>query len=74
MKTAGHQPARARKASPTSEHRRELSCAEVSGPLEAGADSVLAASIFHDGDYRVADIKRVMAAAGIPTRMDSHET
>lgn len=42
--------------------------------LEAGADSVLAASIFHDGDYRVADIKRVMAAAGIPTRMDSHET
>ncbi len=38
--------------------------------LQSGADAVLAASIFHDGDYTVGDIKRVMAAAGIPTRLD----
>lgn len=39
--------------------------------LQAGADAVLAAWIFHDGDYTVIDIKRFMAAAGIPTRLDS---
>ena len=38
--------------------------------LKAGADAVLAASIFHDGDYTVADIKRAMAAAGIPVRLE----
>ncbi len=38
--------------------------------LEAGADAVLAASIFHDGDYTVGDIKRAMARAGVPTRLD----
>ena len=38
--------------------------------LEAGADAVLAASIFHDGDYTVGDVKRAMARAGIPTRLD----
>ncbi|MBC6440278.1 MAG: imidazole glycerol phosphate synthase subunit HisF [Rhodospirillales bacterium] len=39
--------------------------------LEAGADAVLAASIFHDGDCRVGDIKRAMIEAGIPTRLDT---
>ena len=38
--------------------------------LKAGADAVLAASIFHDGDYTVADIKRAMKAAGIPVRLE----
>jgi imidazoleglycerol phosphate synthase cyclase subunit len=36
--------------------------------LAAGADAVLAASIFHDGDYTVADIKRVLAANGFAVR------
>jgi imidazoleglycerol phosphate synthase cyclase subunit len=36
--------------------------------LAAGADAVLAASIFHDGDYTVADIKRVLAAKGFAVR------
>ena len=37
--------------------------------IQAGADAVLAASIFHDGDFTVGDIKNAMVAAGIPTRM-----
>jgi imidazole glycerol-phosphate synthase subunit HisF len=41
--------------------------------IKAGADAVLAASIFHDGDYTVGDIKRAMVAAGIPTRMDDKD-
>jgi len=32
------------------------------------ADAVLAASIFHFGEYRVADAKRYLADSGIPTR------
>jgi imidazole glycerol-phosphate synthase subunit HisF len=36
--------------------------------LQAGADAVLAASIFHDGEYRVGDCKRVMGEAGLEVR------
>jgi cyclase len=37
--------------------------------LEPGrADAVLAASIFHFGEYRIADAKRYLAAHGIPIR------
>jgi len=36
--------------------------------LQAGADAVLAASIFHYGEHSVADVKDVIAAAGIPVR------
>ena len=36
--------------------------------LRAGADAVLAASIFHDGDLTVADVKAELAAAGIEVR------
>ena len=32
------------------------------GPFDAGADAVLAASIFHDGELTVADVKRALAA------------
>ena len=35
------------------------------------ADAALAASIFHDGDYSVRDLKRSLAAQGIPVRLDS---
>ena len=36
--------------------------------LEAGAHAVLAASIFHDGDYTVGRVKAVLADAGIRVR------
>jgi imidazole glycerol-phosphate synthase subunit HisF len=35
------------------------------------ADAALAASIFHDGDYAVRDLKRLLAAQGIPVRLES---
>lgn len=34
------------------------------------ADAVLAASVFHFGQYTVADVKRELAAAGIPVRLE----
>ncbi len=40
----------------------------VSAIVEGGADAVLAASIFHRGLYRIADVKAAMAAAGLPIR------
>lgn len=36
--------------------------------LEAGADAVLAASIFHDGDHTVAEVKAHLAARGFEVR------
>jgi cyclase len=36
--------------------------------IEAGADAVLAASVFHDGDMTVGDVKRELAAAGLLVR------
>jgi len=36
--------------------------------LEAGADAVLAASIFHYGEHSVAEVKDAIAGAGIPVR------
>jgi imidazoleglycerol phosphate synthase cyclase subunit len=36
--------------------------------FDAGADAVLAASIFHDGDLSVADVKRSLIGQGIPLR------
>jgi cyclase len=36
--------------------------------VEAGADAVLAASVFHFGLLRVGDVKDTLAAAGIPVR------
>jgi imidazole glycerol-phosphate synthase subunit HisF len=40
----------------------------VEGVIEGGADAVLAASIFHFGQYSIAEAKEVMAAAGIRVR------
>jgi cyclase len=37
--------------------------------LEGKADAVLAASIFHFGEYTVGDVKRFLAARGIPVRV-----
>ena len=41
----------------------------VAGVVEGGASAVLAASIFHFGDYTVAQAKEHMIAAGIPMRL-----
>ena len=38
------------------------------GVLEGGASAVLAASVFHFGQFRIADAKARMAEAGIPVR------
>ncbi|MCX8005606.1 MAG: imidazole glycerol phosphate synthase subunit HisF [Burkholderiaceae bacterium] len=40
------------------------------GVAQGGADAVLAASIFHFGDYTIAQVKRFLAAQGICVRMD----
>jgi cyclase len=36
---------------------------------EGGADAVLAASVFHDAVYSIAQVKEAMAGAGVPVRM-----
>jgi cyclase len=36
---------------------------------DGGADAVLAAGIFHRSEYSIAEVKAVMAAAGLPVRM-----
>lgn len=41
----------------------------VDGVLEGHADAVLAASIFHFGEYTIAEAKACMAAAGIEVRV-----
>ena len=40
----------------------------VEGARDGGADAVLAASIFHFGEYTVADAKAAMASAGLTVR------
>ncbi|MFN8149002.1 MAG: imidazole glycerol phosphate synthase subunit HisF [Candidatus Nanopelagicales bacterium] len=37
--------------------------------VEAGADAVLAASVFHFGELSIVDVKRALAAAGHPVRL-----
>jgi len=41
----------------------------VEGIVEGGADAVLAASIFHYGEFTIAQAKQAMAAAGIEIRV-----
>jgi cyclase len=38
------------------------------GVLQGGADAVLAASIFHFGEYTIAQAKQAMQAKGIEVR------
>ncbi len=40
------------------------------GVIEGGADAVLAASIFHFGEYTIAEAKQHMASQGIEVRLD----
>jgi cyclase len=39
--------------------------------VQAGADAVLAASVFHFGQLRVGDVKRGLAEAGVPIRLEA---
>jgi imidazole glycerol-phosphate synthase subunit HisF len=41
--------------------------------VEAGADAVLAASVFHFGQLRVGDVKAALAAAGVPVRREKDQ-
>lgn len=41
----------------------------VAAVVDGGADAVLAASIFHRRIHAIADVKRAMAAAGLPIRL-----
>ncbi|MGY1724227.1 imidazole glycerol phosphate synthase subunit HisF [Blastococcus sp. SYSU DS0533] len=41
--------------------------------VAAGADAVLAASVFHFGQLRVGDVKAGLAAAGVPVRREGDE-
>jgi cyclase len=41
----------------------------VDGVTKGGASAVLAASIFHFGEYTIQEAKSHMAAAGIPMRL-----
>jgi cyclase len=41
---------------------------DVAEALRSGADAVLAASIFHDGDLRVADVKEFLRSEGMVVR------
>ena len=41
----------------------------VEGVTRGGASAVLAASIFHFGEYTIREAKEHMAAAGIPMRL-----
>jgi cyclase len=45
----------------------------VAGIREGHATAVLAASIFHFGEYSIPQAKRHMAAAGLPMRLDGLE-
>jgi cyclase len=40
----------------------------VAPAVEAGADAVLAATVFHFGTLRISDVKASLAAAGVPVR------
>ena len=42
----------------------------VEGVTKGGASAVLAASIFHFGEYTILQAKAYMAAAGIAVRLD----
>ena len=43
--------------------------ADITAALETGASAALAASIFHDGTYPIHEVKREVAACGLPIRI-----
>lgn len=43
--------------------------ADLGDAIDAGADAVLAASMFHDGEFSIADTKRYLRARGLEIRL-----
>ncbi|HAM47576.1 MAG TPA: imidazole glycerol phosphate synthase subunit HisF, partial [Alphaproteobacteria bacterium] len=43
------------------------------GITQGGASAVLAASIFHFGEFSISEAKHFMAAAGVPVRLPEPE-
>jgi imidazole glycerol-phosphate synthase subunit HisF len=48
--------------------------ADFAPAVEAGADAVLAASLFHFGELRIGQVKQALAAAGHPVRLPDDRT
>jgi cyclase len=46
----------------------------VDGVSLGGADAVLAASIFHSGEYRIDEAKAAMVASGLTVRPSPYRT
>ena len=44
---------------------------DFANALDAGADALLAASVFHFGTFRIADVKRYLAERGYKVRESS---
>jgi cyclase len=42
--------------------------ADFAPAVEAGADAVLAASVFHNGELTIGDVKQALTGAGIEVR------
>jgi len=40
----------------------------ISPAVEAGADAVLAATVFHFGTLRIGEVKQRLAGSGLPVR------
>jgi cyclase len=45
---------------------------DFAAALDAGADALLAASIFHFGIHRIGDIKSYLDRSGYPVRIAGH--
>jgi cyclase len=45
---------------------------DLAPAIQAGADAVLCASIFHYGQHTVSEVKRELASAGVPVREPNH--
>jgi cyclase len=43
--------------------------ADIARALQTGASAALAASIFHDGVHPIDEVKREVAACGLPVRI-----
>ena len=49
------------------------SLSDFAGALDAGADALLAASVFHFGVHRIGDVKRYLAKEGYSMREESNQ-
>ncbi|TVQ61801.1 MAG: imidazole glycerol phosphate synthase subunit HisF [Phycisphaerales bacterium] len=49
------------------------SAAHMADGVRAGAEALLAASIFHDARHTVIDVKRALASMGVPVRLEADD-